>query len=643
MRMNVRVVFEGTYFIGEFNDIESIRHLKIKVHALTFMRAEHQEFSSTIEGKELYDGVLLPSPQIARANPVLHLKLTRPYLHWPEGFVRADNTDEAKERMTIPDSIQILRVYSGTTELQGSVNFVERGLSNLFIADSNTHLILQVLVSQAVFQSSEEAESVVLVFFLGGGETSFKQVKKLVAQRLVGMPLVDETYFTYKGKLFKDRSTVKDLFGDCCYNGLVILSRVETATIQLDYENKLITLPDVKLNMKVDELKRRAQSELDKRLMKVLKRTIELVFDIKFKIQASSEMKPTKKEIIQECQSALETRLKELPNIQEPLIDKLHQTIQSTIEKMWADLDPLYTRPIVDTIKQRINELNLLSVNTSNINLFYKDKPLRKNTLIEHNVHDGSIIKLIRNDRFPLKVECSNGDSFEIEVAKHYRISQIKDIIQTIYGLSTEHQELLYNNSSMLNLMLSDQNIGFNSKMYLFYEEMWVCVVYQSTNFLVGCKLTDSIQGVKQLILEQQTRRRESCQMSSEESLVQLIQVEVFDVDLQQLVFRGEELTEGTLEQNEVEAGATLFLSIRLRGVKVFVELAWTGQVLTLDIDLNETVWSLKQMICSKSRYEVSIIKLIFQETVLHDERTLTSYGVTSRSKILLLPDQTRQ
>jgi hypothetical protein len=202
MRVNVRVILEGTFFIGEFNDIESIRHLKIKVQAQTFIRTEHQVFSSTIEGVELHDGVLLPSPQIARANPVLHLKLTR-----PQGFVRADNTDEAKDRDVIHDSVQVLRVYSGTTELQGSVNLVERGLSNLFIADSNTQCILQVLVSQAVFQRSEEAESVVLVFFLGG-ETSFKQVKKLVAQRLVGMPLVSETYFTYKGKLVEDRSTV---------------------------------------------------------------------------------------------------------------------------------------------------------------------------------------------------------------------------------------------------------------------------------------------------------------------------------------------------------------------------------------------------------------------------------------------------
>jgi hypothetical protein len=639
--MRVRVVFEGTYFIGEFNDIESIHHLRIKVHALTFIRTEHQVFSSTIKGKELYDGVLLPSPQVTRANLVLHLKLTRPYVHWPQGFVRADNTDDAKESMNLPDSIQILRVYSGTTELQGSVNFLERGLSNLFSADSNTHLILQVLVSQTIFQ--KEAESVVLVFFLEE-ETSFKQVKKLVAQRLVGMPLVNETYFTYKGKLVKDRSTVKNLFGDSCYNGLVILSRVETATIKLSYENKLITLPDVKLNMKVDELKRRAQSAFNAELMKVLRDTIKLVFEIKFKTQPSSEKKLTKKEIIEECASALETRLREFPNIQEPLIDKLHQTIQSAIEKMWADLDPLYAQTIVNKIKDRISELNLLSINT-NLNLFYKDKPLRKSTLIEHNVHDGSIIRLIRNERFPLKVECSNGDSFEVQVAEEYRFLQIKNIILDIYGLSTEHQELVYNNCSMLNVvMLSDENIRLNSKIYLFYEEVWVCVVYQPRNFLVGCKPTDSIQGVKQLILEHQTNRREQSQMSFEECLVQLTQdEEVFDVDLQQLVFRGEELTEGTLEQNEVQSGATLFLSIRLRGVKVFVKFVWTGQVLTLDIDLNETVWSLKQMICSKSRYEVSIIKLIFQETVLHDERTLTSYGVTSRSKILLLPDQTRQ
>jgi hypothetical protein len=33
----------------------------------------------------------------------------------------------------------------------------------------------------------------------------------------------------------------------------------------------------------------------------------------------------------------------------------------------------------------------------------------------------------------------------------------------------------------------------------------------------------------------------------------------------------------------------------------VFVEYAWTEQVITLDIDLNETVLSLKQMIRSKS------------------------------------------
>jgi hypothetical protein len=638
MRMNVRVVYEGTFLIGEFNDIETIRHLKIKVHALTFIRTEHQVFSSTIEGKELYDGVL-PSPQITRAYHVLHLKLTRPYLQWLQGFVRADNTDEAKEKLTIPDSIQ--RIYSGTAELQGSVNFLETGLSNLFIVDSNTHLILQVLVSQAVFQSSEEAESVVLVFFLGR-ETRFKQVKKLVAQRLVGMPLVNKTYITYKGKLVKDRSTVKDLFGDCCYNGLVILSRVETATLQLTYENKLIPLTNVQLNMKVDELKRRAQSALDTRLMKVLRHTIEPVFEIKFSYREFSEIRKTKEEIIQECQSALETRLQEFPNIKEPLIEKLRQTVQSTIEKMWADLDPLYSRTIVDTIKHRISKLNLLSINASNLNLFYKDKPLRKSTLIEHNVHDGSIIRLIRNDWFPLKVVCSNGTSFEIEVKEYFRVSQIKDIIRQIYGFSTENQELVYNNSSMIGpRSLSDENIGLNSKIYLFYEEVWVCVVYQSTNFLVGCKLADSIQNVKQLILEQQTRRKEPSQMSLvEESLVQLIQdEEVFDVDLQQLLYRGEELTEGTFEQNGVQSGATLFLSMRLRGVKVFVEFAWTGQILTLDIDPNETVFSLKQMICSKSRYEVSIIKLIFQETVLHDERALTSYGVTSKSKILLLPD----
>jgi hypothetical protein len=83
---------------------------------------------------------------------VLHLKTRREYLRHSEGFLHAESTDEAKEFMQTQDTDQMLKVYSGATELQGFVNFSERGLSDLFIVGSNTHCILQVLMSKPSFK-----------------------------------------------------------------------------------------------------------------------------------------------------------------------------------------------------------------------------------------------------------------------------------------------------------------------------------------------------------------------------------------------------------------------------------------------------------------------------------------------------------
>jgi hypothetical protein len=532
--MSKRVIYEDTYFIGEFEVTTDIEDLTKKVKESTKIRAEHQIFSSTNEEQ-------LPLVLKEEGVQVLHLKTSHEYLRNSEGFLHAESTDEAKQNSQISDTDQMLRVYSGATELQGFVKFSERGLSDLFIVDSNTHCILQVLVSQAVFQRPEDAISVVLVFFLGE-KTSLIQVKKLVAQQFkVAIPLVDETYFTYKGKLVEDHSTVRDLLGDSCSKGLVTMSRVETATIQFSLPDELKPLPDLKLNLTVRQVKKVIESQLKKK--------------------------------------------------------------------------------------------------ASHLELRYKGKLLKNSpTLIEYNVQNESIIELVIKDTFTLAIinVSSGGKEFSEEVKENTRVSELKAMIRDTHGLTEAFQHLICRNKIMENnLTLSNYDINDDSKLYLVYHESIVLISANETSFPVSFTGSTSVKELKENILEMQVQMKQSHEKVEDK-------LEEFAVDLQQLVFRGEELTEGTLADYQVRSEATLFLSIRLRRVKVFVEHTWTGQIATLDINLNETVLSLKQMILNKTRFELNIKKLIFQETVLHDERTLTSYGVISRSKIMLLPEESQ-
>ena len=271
-------------------------------------------------------------------------------------------------------------------------------------------------------------------------------------------------------------------------------------------------------------------------------------------------------------------------------------------------------------VKQRIQAKEGIAPDEQLLYLADSDTPLEDDqTLSEYHIQEGTVLEL----RLPMNIniQClTNKSTDQLEVSPNYTVEKVMEKIHYMGGLPPYEQRLTFRGVRLeLGRTLSDCNIQTGDTIECDGEMQIFIKTINGNTIAVYVKASDKIERVKE-----QIEFKEG--ISSSE---------------QRIVFAGKDLDSGrTLNDYNVKRGSTHHLVLRLSGgggeSQLFIK-TMTGEMITLEYELTDTISQVKTAIQEKEGIPVDEQQLLFNGYYLEDGRTLYDYNIHSSSMFHLV------
>ena len=225
--------------------------------------------------------------------------------------------------------------------------------------------------------------------------------------------------------------------------------------------------------------------------------------------------------------------------------------------------------------------------------------------------------------RRPTNAGTRISETLNLTVSSDDSIKNVKQKLQDQIGIPPDQQHLIFAGKPFEDsLTLSDYDIHKNSSLSLrlalhsdsVYLQLYVKPPFGNT-IALGVHPDTSIKYIKQHLQD------------------------FISPDWQCLFFADQQLEDDrTIKDYNLEKGSTLHITWRLSGVMIIVYVkTLTGKIITLEVDLAESIGNVKQRIQDKEGIPPDQQTISFDGRELKDNRTLSDYNIKKESILLLV------